>query len=95
MSNFSGKPKAEFRQNQFGATIGGPVRLPFYNGHDKTFFFGDYEGLQIRQAATSSLLDLPPAAFRSRRFLHFAHENLRPRHPRPGAERRGAVGSVP
>jgi hypothetical protein len=68
VSNFSGKPKAEFRQNQFGATFGGPVRLPFYNGHDKTFFFGDYEGLQIRQAATSSLLDMPPAAFRNGDF---------------------------
>ncbi len=68
VSNFSGKPKAAFRQNQFGATVGGPVRLPFYNGHDKTFFFGDYEGLQIRQAATSSLLDLPPAVFRAGDF---------------------------
>src|SRR5439155_11759151 len=68
VSNFSGKPKAEFRQNQFGATVGGPVRLPFYNGHDKTFFFGDYEGLQIRQAATSSLLDIPPAVFRAGDF---------------------------
>jgi hypothetical protein len=68
VSNYSGKPKAEFRQNQFGATIGGPARFPFYNGHDKTFFFGDYEGLQIRQAATSSLLDIPPAVFRAGDF---------------------------
>jgi hypothetical protein len=68
VSNFSGKPKAEFRQNQFGATFGGPVRLPFYKGRDKTFFFVDYEGLQIRQAATSSLLDIPPAAFRAGDF---------------------------
>jgi hypothetical protein len=68
VSNYSGKPKSEFRQNQFGATIGGPVRLPHYDGHDKTFFFGDYEGLQIRQAATSSLLDMPPAAFRQGDF---------------------------
>jgi hypothetical protein len=68
VSNYSGKPKAKFRQNQFGATFGGPVQLPFYNGHDKTFFFGDYEGLQIRQAATSTLLDLPPDVFRSGDF---------------------------
>src|SRR6266567_3994491 len=68
VSNYAGQPKAKFRQNQFGATVGGPVRLPFYNGHDKTFFFGDYEGLQIRQAATSSLLDIPPAVFRAGDF---------------------------
>jgi outer membrane receptor protein involved in Fe transport len=28
-----------YRRNQFGATIGGPVILPHYNGHDKTFWF--------------------------------------------------------
>jgi len=37
--------KGEYRQNQFGATIGGPIRK------DKTFIFGDYEGTRIRQAS--------------------------------------------
>ncbi len=32
--------KPEYRQNQFGASIGGPIR------HGKTFFFGDYEGFR-------------------------------------------------
>lgn len=68
VSNFAGKPKAKFHQNQFGATFGGRVRLPFYNGRDKTFFFVDYEGLQVRQAASSSLSDLPPDAFRAGDF---------------------------
>ena len=68
VSNYAGKPKAEYHQNQFGATVGGPVRLPFYNGRDKTFFFVDYEGLQVRQAASSSLSDLPPDAFRAGDF---------------------------
>ena len=33
-----------YQQNQFGATIGGPIIK------NRTFFFGDYEGLRIRQA---------------------------------------------
>ncbi len=31
-------PKGDFKQNQFGGTIGGPIRK------DKTFFFVDYQG---------------------------------------------------
>jgi hypothetical protein len=45
--------KPEFRQNQFGGTIGGPVVIPhIYNGHDKTFFFADYQGTRIVQGKT-------------------------------------------
>src|SRR5258708_6218245 len=40
-------PKGELRQNQFGFTAGGPVIIPkLYNGRNKLFFFGDYEGLR-------------------------------------------------
>ena len=38
----------EYRQNQFGGSIGGPII------HNRTFFFGDYEGLRIVQGTTTS-----------------------------------------
>ncbi|GAA3758956.1 TonB-dependent receptor [Terriglobus aquaticus] len=38
--------------NDFGATISGPVVLPhLYNGRDKTFFSGTYEGLRYPQSS--------------------------------------------
>src|ERR1700677_1679559 len=43
---FTGKPS--LHMNDFGGFAGGPVKIPhLYNGHDKTFFFGSYEGLRL------------------------------------------------
>jgi len=37
-----------YHQNQFGVALGGPVTIPkLYNGHDKTFWFFNYEGNRI------------------------------------------------
>ncbi|HEV2382561.1 MAG TPA: carboxypeptidase regulatory-like domain-containing protein [Terriglobia bacterium] len=36
--NFFSPTRGSFKQNQFGATVGGPIR------HDKAFFFVDYQG---------------------------------------------------
>src|SRR6266850_4776473 len=36
-----------FTRNEFGVTIGGPVAIPhIYDGRDKTFFFGEYQGFR-------------------------------------------------
>jgi hypothetical protein len=51
--NFANTSKPAYRQNQFGATIGGPLVLPHYNGRDKkTYFFGYYEGFRSSQGFT-------------------------------------------
>ena len=44
----NGQPVPAYHQNQFGATLGGPVYIPkIYNGKDRTFFFVDYQGNRL------------------------------------------------
>ncbi|RXS98200.1 carboxypeptidase regulatory-like domain-containing protein [Silvibacterium dinghuense] len=51
-----------FRQNQFGVSAGGPVIFPrLYNGKNKTFFFGAYQGFRYTRQ-NDSLLKVPTAA---------------------------------
>jgi len=45
--NCDGGGKPEFRRNQFGAAIGGPII------RNKTFFFGSYEGLREFKGVTA------------------------------------------
>lgn len=53
-NNYFNTPKAAYRQNQFGFTIGGPAYIPHvWNGKNKAFWFGDYEGLRFSQASTN------------------------------------------
>jgi hypothetical protein len=67
-NNTAGQPKSVNTQNDFGATLGGPVRIPhLYNGHDRTFFFGDYEGFRFHTGGTS-LQNVPNEAFRAGDF---------------------------
>jgi hypothetical protein len=53
--------KTPLKQSVYGATIGGPVLFPHYNGRNRTFFFGAYEGTNIN-SANELLYNVPTAA---------------------------------
>jgi hypothetical protein len=59
--NYYDAARPPYHQNQFGATLGGPIL------HDKLFFFIDYEGLRVSQAQTQTSL-VPTDAQRSGDF---------------------------
>ncbi|WP_058186725.1 TonB-dependent receptor [Terracidiphilus gabretensis] len=42
--SFTPYTKPSYHGTTFGGSFGGPVILPHYNGHGKSFFFVDYEG---------------------------------------------------
>ncbi len=60
-NNRAGRKKPDFKQHQFGATLGGPL------ASDKTFFFIDYQGLRLNQGQTY-LSTVPTAAMRNGDF---------------------------
>jgi len=62
---FDGPVIPEFRRNQFGASGGAPIQK------DRTFVFGDYEG--IRQAKGISVLDIVPSPDARTGHLHYTN----------------------
>jgi len=45
------------RQNQYGASVGGPVSIPkLYSGKNRTFFYAAWEGYRFRSASTTGVL---------------------------------------
>ena len=49
--NFFEPEVPPFHRNQYGASVGGPLPIPgVYNGHDRTFYFLNFEGLRDHHA---------------------------------------------
>jgi len=66
-NNRTGTARPAFRRNQWGLAAGGPVILPKYNGKNRTFIFGAYEGTSIRKGITQQST-VPDANLRAGNF---------------------------
>jgi hypothetical protein len=60
--NFFAPERAAFRQNQFGGTLGGPIRK------QKVFFFGDYQETRTTRGVDTGLISVPTSQQRGGDF---------------------------
>lgn len=77
----AGEPKPAYQRNQFGFSLGGPVR------RNRTFFFADYEGRRGREGLTR-LTRVPTLAERSGDFSRSPRPPINPLagQPFPGGQ---------
>ena len=57
--NYFSPARGKFDQNQFGGTLGGPIR------RSRTFFFADYQGTRLTQGVDTGLIPVPTLAERN------------------------------
>src|SRR6185436_1765520 len=56
--------KTALRQNQYGFELDGPVYIPkIFDGRDKTFFMGSFEGLRTKRQSASTSTVIPSQFF--------------------------------
>src|SRR5262249_18814862 len=65
-----GTPKNNEKENNFGGTVGGPIR------RDHTFFFFSYEGDRFRTVAAAGKMTLPTPAMKSGDFSSWLKDQI-------------------
>jgi hypothetical protein len=66
--NYFSPTRGVFRQNQFGGTVGGPIR------RDKLFFFLDYQGTRQTQGVDTGSISVPSDADRTGNLLDYTNQ---------------------
>lgn len=61
-NNRDGVTKAKLKQDQTGVRVGGPIMFPGFDGHNKAFFFMNYEEVHQPSDTTRNRTILNPAA---------------------------------
>ena len=61
-------PRPRARRNDYGFTVGGPLRLPRYDGRNKTFFFVSFEQFREKTNVNNQYQTIPTAAYRNGDF---------------------------
>ena len=76
--NRQGLGRVAARRNEFGGSLGGPVRIPkVWKGTDKSFFFVNLQGFRLRQTAATSTVSVPTEAFKRGDFSALKDSNGR------------------
>ncbi|HEV2522829.1 MAG TPA: carboxypeptidase regulatory-like domain-containing protein [Candidatus Acidoferrales bacterium] len=68
--DFFATQRDTYQQNQFGGTLGGPIKK------EKVFFFGDYQGTRTVEGLETGLLNVPSAAEQQGNFADTAIPGL-------------------
>jgi hypothetical protein len=62
-----------FKENSYGANFGGPLTIPHvYNGHDRTFFFVDFQITDYVSTSANNNYTVPTAAMQSSGFTNLS-----------------------
>jgi hypothetical protein len=61
--SYFSKERSVFQQNQYGGTLGGPIK------RNRFFFFGDYQGQHTKQGQDTGQVGVPSLANRAGNFL--------------------------
>ncbi len=66
--NYFASDRAAYQRNQYGGTLGGPIRK------DRTFFFLDYQGTSMKQGQETGNIAVPSLADRSGNLSDLANQ---------------------